>query len=132
MPFTDVPEKEYYYDAVLWAYDNEVVFGVTDKTFGPDNKITREQLASILYRYAKDVKGYDVSYDTKLSLSVFEDKNDISSYAQEPIKFGMDKGYISGSKDNGILKMNPKKGTTRAEMASMVMRFLEAEHTPAK
>lgn len=131
-PFTDVPEKEYYYNAVLWAYDNEVVFGLTDTTFGPNEKITREQLAAILYRYAKDVKKYDVSYDTKLSLSVFEDKNDISSYAQEPIKFGMDKGYISGSKDNGILKMNPKKGTTRAEMASMVMRFLEAEHTPAK
>ena len=131
-PFTDVPEKEYYYNAVLWAYDNEVVFGLTDTTFGPNEKITREQLAAILYRYAKDVKKYDVSYDTRLSLSVFEDKNDISSYAQEPIKFGMDKGYISGSKDNGILKMNPKKGTTRAEMASMVMRFLEAEHTPAK
>ena len=92
----------------------------------------RDRFTTILYRYAKDVKKYDVSYDTKISLSIFADKNSIESYAQEPIKFGIDTGFISGSKDNGVLNMNPKKGTTRAEMASMIMRFMEAEHTPAK
>ncbi|MCI8590655.1 MAG: hypothetical protein HFE77_08120, partial [Clostridiales bacterium] len=49
----------------------------------------------------------------------------------EPLKYALHTGFISGSKDNGVLKMNPQKGTTRAEMASMLMRFLEAEHKPA-
>ena len=131
-PFTDVAKGQWYTDAVIWAYNNKVVAGVTSTTYEPLSSITREQFTTILYRYAKDVKKYDVSYDTKISLSIFADKNSIESYAQEPIKFGIDTGFISGSKDNGVLNMNPKKGTTRAEMASMIMRFMEAEHTPAK
>lgn len=99
-------------DAVIWAYNNKVVAGVTSTTYEPLSSITREQFTTILYRYAKDVKKYDVSYDTKISLSIFADKNSIESYAQEPIKFGIDTGFISGSKDNGVLNMNPKKGTT--------------------
>ncbi|MCI8589557.1 MAG: hypothetical protein HFE77_02440 [Clostridiales bacterium] len=131
--FTDVPEGKYYYDAILWAYNEGVVYGINKENtlFAPEEKINREDMATMLYRYASKVKEYDVSYSQRTSFSKFEDRNLISEHAQVPLKYALDTGFISGSKDRGILNMNPQKGTTRAEMASMLMRFLEAEHQPA-
>ncbi|MCI8332103.1 MAG: hypothetical protein HFE78_04695, partial [Clostridiales bacterium] len=99
--------------------------------FAPEEDINREDMATMLYRYASKVKKYDVSYDQRVSFSAFEDRNEISDHAQEPLKYALHTGFISGSKDEGVMMMNPQKGTTRGEMASMLMRFLEAEHKPA-
>lgn len=132
--FTDVPKSEYYYNATLWAYHNGVVYGVNEGNtlFAPEDKVTREEMATMLYRYASKIKGYDVSYDQTVSFSKFADRNDISEFAQEPLKYALHTGFISGDNDKGTLKMKPQGATTRAEMASMLMRFLEAEHTPAE
>lgn len=132
--FTDVAKDAYYYNATLWAYDQKIIFGKNKENtlFAPEDNITREEMATMLYRYAKDVKGYDVTYDQRVSFSEFPDRNDISEFAQDPLKYALHTKFITGDLDKGVLKMNPQGATTRAQMASMLMRFLEAEHKPAK
>ena len=125
--FTDVATDAYYYNATLWAYDQKVIFGTNkDNTlFAPENKVTREEMATMLYRYAQNVKKLDVSYNHRTTFAGFVDRNDISEFAQDPLKYALDKGFISGDNDKGTLMMKPQGATTRAQMASMLMRFLE-------
>jgi hypothetical protein len=150
VPFEDLKEGAYYQNAVKWAYSNGVVNGVTETQFGPNSTLTREQFATMLYRYADKIKGYYMSYG-RASLSAFVDKNDISDFAKTAIKWaiatkdelqGTDGGvvikeydkvaYITGSNDNGQLRLNPKSSATRAQMATILYRFLTSEHIPAE
>ena len=117
--FTDVPSNQYYAKAVAWAESGGVVSGLTDTTFGPSQNITREQLASILYRYARQ-KGLDVS--ARGNLSQFKDTSSISSYAGTAISWAVGEGIVNG-RGNGTL--DPKGKATRAEAAVMLKKFTE-------
>ena len=117
-PFMDVPEGSWYTESIIWAADSGLVNGVSENAFAPDVSITREQLAVILYRYAS-MCGYDVAVSgEKLSYS---DTSDISIYAEEAMAFAVEVGVLKGSDG----RLEPKREATRAEVATMLMRFLQ-------
>ena len=117
--FDDVPADAWFADAVNWAAANDIVTGYGDGTFGPDNNITREQMATILYRYAQ-FKGYDVS--AKGDLSAFTDGADVSEWAKDALSWCVGVKLING-RDNGTVDA---LGTaTRAEIAQIFMNFCE-------
>ena len=118
-PFTDVTSDKYYAKAVAWANENGIVSGYDSDTFGPDDNITREQLASMLYRYAQ-YKGKDVTYDAN-DLDSFADASKVSAYAVDAVKWAVSEGIISGDRTY----INPTAYATRAETASMIMRYNE-------
>ena len=121
-PFTDVPNGKWYTDAVAWAAENGVVNGVGDGKFEPDGSVTREQMAAILYRYAQKV-GIDTSKHTELS--AFPDASRVSAYARAPMQWIVAEGVIGGSRENGQDWLNPQGNATRAEVATILMRFIE-------
>ena len=118
--FLDVPAGQYYSEAVAWASENGIVNGYDDGNFGPDDTITREQMAAILYRYA-GFQGYDMS--AKADLSGFSDAGTVSGYAQEAIRWANAAGLVSGTSTTTI---SPKAGATRAQVAAILMRFEQA------
>lgn len=118
--FEDVASGAYYANGVNWAQANGIVSGYGNGKFGPQDNITREQMAAILYRYAA-FKGYDVTATT--SLDAFTDTDSVSGYAVDPMKWAVANGLISG-KGNGIL--DPKGEATRAQVAAILTRFDEA------
>ncbi len=117
--FADVKPGEYYTEAVRWANENSIVEGYGNGLFGPDDLITREQMAVILYRYG-GYKGYDVS--KSVDLFSFTDANTVSDWASEPVKWSVASALIEG-KGNGVL--DPKGLTARAEAAALLKRFCE-------
>ena len=121
-PFTDVPNGKWYTDAVAWAAESGVVNGVGDGKFEPDGSVTREQMATILYRYAQKV-GIDTSKHTELS--AFPDASRVSAYARAPMQWIVAEGVIGGSRENGQDWLNPQGNATRAEVATILMRFIE-------
>ena len=116
--FTDVAADQYYAKAVNWAVAKNVVTGMDAKTFAPNSPITREQLATILYRYA-EYKEYSVK-DTN-DLAKFPDAGSVSSYATDAMKWAVGAGLVNGMDG----KLNPTGGATRAQVATMFMRFCE-------
>ena len=119
MPFTDVAEQQWYAGAVRWAAGEGIVTGVSATEFAPDDHITREQFAAILWRYAQS-KGYDVS--ASADLTGFLGYGQISEYALPALQWAVGAGVMSGRGD-GILA--PQGTATRAEAAAMLMRFVE-------
>ena len=122
--FSDVAEGSWYAKAVAWASANGIVNGMGDGAFHPDDVITREQFATILYRYAK-FKGVDVSKTT--ALTQFTDADQISPFAREAMAWAVETGLISGF-GNGLL--DPQGGATRAQAAAILMRY-ETKVAPA-
>jgi len=120
LPFTDVKADAYYAEAIAWAAEEGIVSGYGD-TFGPDDNITREQLASILWRYAK-YKGYDVSVGEDTNILSYTDAFDISEYAIPAMQWACGDGIISGN-DDGTL--NPKGHAQRSHAAQMLMKFMK-------
>ncbi|MFC5402829.1 S-layer homology domain-containing protein [Cohnella soli] len=118
-PFIDVAAGKYYEDAVKWAVDNKIVSGNGNGKFGPEDPITREQMAVILYRYAS-FKGYDVS--AKADLSLFGDAGSVSGYAKDAMAWANAKRLIQGYGT----KLTPKSNALRAQMAAIFQRFLES------
>lgn len=117
--FTDVPEGQWYAPAIRWAASNAIVDGYGGGKFGPDDRITREQMSAILYRYAR-YKGYSTS--ALGDLSVFSDGDRVSNWAAGPMLWANGCGLING-KSGGIL--DPQGSATRAEAAAILMRFQE-------
>ena len=115
--FADVAEGAWYADAISWAAGEGIVSGYGD-TFGPNDPITREQLAAILYRYAQN-EGYKTSQSGK-GTEGYLDASSISSYAVKAMDWAVNAGLLSG-KGNGILA--PTAGATRAEVAQIFMNF---------
>lgn len=113
--FSDVAAGAYYYQAIAWGAAHGIVKGYDNHSFGPDDSITREQLAAILYRYARS-KGMDAT--AKGDLSGYSDQPD--RWAEEPVRWAVGAGIISG-KGNGVL--DPKGQATRAETAAMLQRL---------
>ena len=118
--FMDVPVGQWYTDAVIWANDAKIVSGMGEGLFAPNMEITREQMVAMLYNYAK-YKGYDVT--ASADLSAFADTASVSAWAQPAMQWAVAEGYISGMGDN---QLAPQGTATRAEIASVIMRFMEA------
>ena len=116
-PFADVAAGSYYEKAIRWAAANKIVTGYDAAHFGPDDALTREQLAAILYRYA-EAMGYDVS--SGLSHTLYADAAEVSGYAQTAVDWAIAEGFLKG-KDGW--KLCPKSAATRAELAVILTRF---------
>ena len=117
--FSDVPADEWYTDAVAWAAENGIVNGIGDGKFDPLGKITREQLATILYRYTENRGITDTSKHG--DLSGFSDEKQISAYATDAVAWAVGEGLILGSE--GMLL--PQGNATRAQVATILMRYIE-------
>lgn len=117
--FTDVTTDAWYTDAVIWANNENIVSGMGEGIFAPNAEITREQMALMLYNYAQ-CKGYDVSASAELS--AFTDGADVSSWASHAVQWAVAEGLMSGM-GNGTLA--PQGTATRAEVSSIMMRFME-------
>lgn len=119
-PFTDVPDDTWYTKAVIWAANNGIVNGVAKNTFAPDDSITREQIAAMLYRYA----GAEAAKEDKLS--AFPDAAKVSDWAKEALNWAVASGLINGVADaNGTANLEPQATATRAQIATILMRWLE-------
>lgn len=117
-PFTDVENGTWYTDAVIWAANEKVVSGMTTTLFAPNNAITREQLVSILYRYAGAVSDAN-------GIEKFADADKVSAYAKEAMSWAIENGILCGMEQNGNIYLNPMGNATRAECAAVLQRFLE-------
>ena len=119
--FPDVPDGIWYTDAIMWASENGIITGYTNTgKFGPADKITREQMAVMMYRYAQ-YKKYDTS--EKADFSKFDDASRVSGYAKEAMQWAVGTGIITG-KYNGT-RIDPLGSANRAECATIIMRFVE-------
>ena len=118
-PFTDVDADQWYAKAVAWAAANGVVNGTSSTTFNPNDPITREQMAAILYRYAT-FKGYDVTQ--KADLASYTDASQISAYAKDAMSWANKAGLIGGV---SATTLQPQGSATRAQVATILMRFCE-------
>lgn len=114
--FVDVG-NQYYADAVKWAVENSIVNGTNKNHFSPNAKVTREQMATILYRYASKM-GYDVTQSNELN--VFADASQVSPFAENAMEWANAAQLINGTDDK---KLNPKGSAARAEVAAILMRF---------
>ncbi|MCD8128068.1 MAG: S-layer homology domain-containing protein [Oscillospiraceae bacterium] len=119
--FSDVEASDYYASAVSWAAENGIVEGYGDGSFGPDDAITRERMAAILYRYAQ-YKGYDTTQDD-MAIREFGDYDDVSDYALEAMAWCINIGIIQGTDSATIA---PQESATRAQIAAILMRFIES------
>ena len=120
-PFTDVSSDAWYADAVAWAAQTAAVKGTSADTFSPNEPVTREQLAAILYRYAQaQGKGFTGTWAFPLD---YPDASEVSDYAYEPLCWMTMNGIINGMSDGTLA---PKDNATRAQIAAMFMRFVKA------
>ncbi|WP_458407976.1 S-layer homology domain-containing protein [Anaerotignum sp.] len=119
VPFKDVAKDAYYAEAIAWAAENGIVSGYDADRFGPNDPITREQLASILFRYAK-FKGYDVSVGENTNILSYKDAFEISEYAIPAMQWACGAGIISGNTDGTL---NPDGQAQRSHAAQMLMKF---------
>ena len=119
--FTDNKQNQYYYEPVLWASSKGIVNGATATTFDPDGKITREQIAAILYRYAGSPAA------SSSALNGFADQSAVSSYAVTAMQWAVGNGIITGVSTNGRTTLSAKNNATRAQVSVMLHRFLTME-----
>ena len=117
--FDDVAAGQWYTDAVIWAAANDIVNGIGDNQFGPENTLTREQLVTMLYRYAQN-KGYDVT--ASADLSGYPDGEEIQAYAREAMAWAVAENIIRGMEDDTL---KPAGNASRAQIATILMRFCE-------
>ena len=117
--FTDVEAGKWYADAITWTAENGIFAGYGKDKFGPDDPITREQLAAIFYRYA-DYKGYNLT--VKGNLDKFKDADKVTDYAKTAMQWAVGSGLMKGKSGN---LLDPQGTATRAEIAAMLHRFIE-------
>lgn len=121
VPFTDVMPGTWYYNAVAWGYDKDIVAGMTPTTFAPDGLITREQMAVLLYGYTEK---YAPAYlGGAASLNGFPDAASVSNWAYAAMSWAVGNGLISGIASNGADYLAPSGGATRAQIAAIMMRY---------
>lgn len=123
LPFTDVAPGAWYYDAVAWAYFNNVVSGTSETTFAPNDVITREQMAVILYGYtaefAPEFTGNAASLDT------FPDAGSVANWAYAAMSWAVGNGLISGMGSGGVSYLAPQGSATRAQASAIIMRYCQ-------
>ena len=121
-PFADVADGQWYTNAVIWAAENGIVKGVNTTTFAPNDQITREQIATILFRYAKAEK-------VEGKLAGFPDAEKVSDYAADAMAWAVEQGLINGiSESDGKTYLAPQETATRTQIAVILMRYLTAEN----
>ena len=125
-PFADLTQ-DWYRDAVAWAYDNSIVAGTSKTTFSPSNPLTREQIAAIFYRFIKFYKGGDVSRVS--DISEYPDGGSVSDWATEAVGWAVAEGLIAGVKTGSVNYLKPRGNATRAQVATIMMRFVEKQET---
>ncbi len=121
-PFKDIADGMWYTDAVVWAAENGIVLGVEENIFDPDGKITREQMATILYRYTK-FKGLplnDGDYAEE-----YPDIEKVSPYAAEAMRWANAEGLINGMRSGETVTLAPQGDATRAQVAAILMRYVQ-------
>lgn len=123
MTFDDVPEGLWYSEAVRWAAGEGIVTGYDDTRFGPNDAVTREQLAAMLYRYAVN-QGRDVSVGEDTNILSYADAFSVSEYAVSALQWACGEGIVTG-RDDGTL--SPQDSALRSEFAAMLMRFCGAQ-----
>ena len=121
LSFDDVKSYAWYKDAVCWAAETGIVKGFDDTTFGPNKHITREQLVTILYRYAGE-KDFDTTIHLLPSILIYQDAGDISNWALQPMQWAVSNEIIGGTGDGSL---SPGDKATRAQIASIFHRFCE-------
>lgn len=115
--FEDVDENSWYYEALCWARENDIVAGITATTFAPNQPITREQLVAMLHRYAVH-KGVDNG--ERSNLDMFVDLSNIAQYSMESVAWAVANEIVFGNTQG---EFNPKSNATRAEIAAIVNRY---------
>lgn len=120
-PFTDLKDA-WYMAPVAWAYENQIVNGMNPTSFAPNGQITREQLATILHRYS-DYKGYDVA-GKEFTVS-YPDVGKVSSWAKDALAWANAVGLVTGNNIGGVAHLDPQGKATRAQVATILMRFCE-------
>lgn len=124
--FKDVKAGQWYTDAVMWASEVGVITGYNDGTFGPAKNITREQIAIMLYRFDQKVNGNNSQIeDPSEILNSFSDGKKVSSFAREGFAWAVQNGIITGREKDGIKTLMPQNNASRAEAATMIMRYLQ-------
>lgn len=116
--FTDIENGSWYENAIGWANENNIVYGISDTEFAPNMNITREQMAAILYRYAQ-IKGYDNSNNVSIN---YTDADTISEYSLNAVTWTSTHSIMTGNEKSEFV---PRKNATRAETASVIMRMIE-------
>lgn len=123
--FPDVTPGAWYEEAVYWASEHGIVIGYPDGRFAPDEPLTREQLAAILFRFAA-CQGLDITADT--SVASFPDASAVSAYAEEALCWAYGKGLIQGASNGGWVTLQPRGSATRAQAAAILMRYRNLEN----
>ena len=142
-PFTDVAADADYYAAVIWGTSNGVINGTSETTFSPDDSLQRQAFATMLYRYAELMAADETTDETAPAeevpaeetgaedvLAQYADADSIQAYAREAMAWAVTAGLFQGDPDNNL---NPRVNATRAEVATLIMRFAEmtaAEEAP--
>ena len=119
--FTDVANTEYYAKAVAWGEANGIVKGYGEGIFGPNEIITREQLAAIMYRYS-NYKKYDTSVGEDTNILSYNDISELSEYAVSSMQWACGESLVSGIGNNLLA---PRGNATRAQVAMILMRYCE-------
>ncbi|MBQ2830553.1 MAG: S-layer homology domain-containing protein, partial [Oscillospiraceae bacterium] len=123
--FSDVSDGAWYIDALRWTNSKEIVVGYDDGRFGTNDPVTREQIATILWRYAR-FRGIDTSSGENVSLLKFSDAKKISAYAISALQWACGEQIINGTVDaQGAIVLDPQGSATRAQIAAILMRFCE-------
>ena len=117
-PFKDVRSGQWYSAYVAWGADKGIITGYDSEHFGPNDVITREQMAAIVYRFVK-YKGIDISSTSDAKFQSFSDADQVEEYAKEAMIWAADTGVINGT-DKGL---EPKATATRAQVAQIIMNF---------
>ena len=120
--FSDVSAETHDMDAICWANENGIACGYGTGTFGPEDTLTREQMVTILWRYAK-YKGYDVSIGENTNILSYGDAFEISEYAIPAMQWACGSGVLTGQSSAGGMVLNPADNTTRAQLSVVLMRF---------
>lgn len=123
LPFTDVAPGAWYYDAVAWAYFNNVVSGTSETTFAPNDVITREQMAVILYGYTAEFAPEFTGNAT--SLNTFPDAGSVANWAYAAMSWAVGNGLISGMGSGGVSYLAPQGSATRAQASAIIMRYCQ-------
>ena len=122
--FSDVTKGDWFKDAVLWAAEKKIVTGYTGTgLFGANDPVTRAQMATMMYRYAKDYKEYDIKAGG--DYSTFPDAGDVQEFAKDAMKWAVSEGIITGKTINGQRLLDPQGSANRAECATIIQRFMQ-------
>ena len=123
LPFTDVAPGDWFYEAVAWAYANDIVAGTSASTFAPNDVITREQMAVILYGYT--AKFAPEFTGNAASLNTFPDAGSVANWAYTAMSWAVGNGLISGIESYGVTYLAPQGSATRAQASAIIMRYCQ-------